>query len=54
MWIPFEAVTAVYPETQSAFLAIKGDEAESFGWTSPPESMTRGESRPASAADRVK
>lgn len=54
MWIPFEAVSAVYPETQSAFLAIKGDEAESFGWTSPPESMTRGESRHKPAADRIK
>lgn len=54
MWIPFEAVTAVYPESQSAFLAIKGDEAESFGWTSPPETMTRGESKHKSPTDRVK
>lgn len=54
MWIPFEAVSAVYPESQSAFLAVKGDEAESFGWTSPPESMTRGEARHKSAADRIK
>ena len=54
MWIPFEAVTAVYPESQSAFLAIKGDEAESFGWTSPPESMTRGEAKHKSPTERVK
>lgn len=54
MWIPFEAVSAVYPETQSAFLAIKGDETEAFGWTSPPESMTRGEAKHKPAADRVK
>lgn len=54
MWIPFEAVSAVYPETRSAFLAIKGDETEAFGWTSPPESMTRGEARHTAAADRVK
>lgn len=54
MWIPFEAVSAVYPESQSAFLAIKGDEAESFGWTSPPETMTRGESKHKTATERVK
>lgn len=54
MWIPFEAVSAVYPETQSAFLAIKGDETEAFGWTSPPESMTRGEAKHKPAADRIK
>ncbi len=54
LWIPFEAVTAVYPETQSAFLAIKGDETEAFGWTSPPETITRGASKHQSAADRIK
>ena len=54
LWIPFEAVSAVYPESQSAFLAIKGDETESFGWTSPPESITRGAPRHQSAADKVK
>jgi hypothetical protein len=54
MWIPFEAVTAVYPESHSVFLAIKGDEAESFGWTSPPETITRGTPRHQSSADKVK
>lgn len=54
LWIPFEAVTAVYPETKSAFLAIKGDETEAFGWTSPPESMTRGSSRHQPPSDRIK
>lgn len=43
MWIPIEAVYAVYPETGSAFLAAKGDEIESFGWNRPPESFRRGE-----------
>jgi hypothetical protein len=41
MWIPVEAVYAVYPETQSAFLAVKGDEIEHFGWNLPPESFRR-------------
>lgn len=54
LWIPFEAVTAVYPETQSAFLAIKGDETEAFGWHTPPESIVRGAPRPHTPADRVK
>lgn len=54
MWIPVEAVTAVYPESQTAFLAIKGDETESFGWTSPPESIMRGEPKHESAVDKVK
>lgn len=54
MWIPFEAVTAVYPETRSAFLAIKGDETEAFGWTTPPESIIRGAPRHQPAADRIK
>ena len=36
MWIPWEAVYAVYPETGSAFLAAKGDEIEHFGWNLPP------------------
>lgn len=39
LWIPIEAVMSVYPETKSAFLAIKGDETEHFGWNVPPESM---------------
>ena len=54
LWIPFEAVTAVYPETRAAFLAIKGDETEALGWTAPPEGMTRGKPKHVSAADRVK
>jgi len=41
MWIPIEAVYAVFPETQSAFLAAKGDEIESFGWNRPPASFRR-------------
>ncbi len=41
MWVPYEAVIAVYPETRSAFLSIKGDETEHFGWTSPPLSVSR-------------
>jgi hypothetical protein len=41
MWVPYEAVIAVYPETQSAFLSIKGDETEHFGWTTPPLSVSR-------------
>lgn len=45
LWIPVEAVTAVYPESRSAFLAIKGDETEAYGWSTPPESVTRGPSR---------
>jgi hypothetical protein len=36
MWIPIEAVSAVYPETRSAFLAIAGDEIEAYGWSNPP------------------
>jgi len=45
LWIPFEAVMSVYPETRSAFLAIKGDETEHFGWNVPPESVRRGPPR---------
>jgi hypothetical protein len=41
LWIPVEAVSAVYPETHSAFLAIKGDETEAFGWNRPPASFSR-------------
>jgi hypothetical protein len=40
MWVPFEAVTEVYPEAQTAFLSIRGDEPESFGWTTPPPSVS--------------
>lgn len=54
MWIPFEAVSSVYPETNSAFLAIKGDETEALGWTAPPQTITRGPAKHESAADRVK
>jgi hypothetical protein len=43
MWIPIEAIYAVYPETSSAFLAAKGDEIEHFGWNLPPESFRRGQ-----------
>ncbi len=39
MWAPIEAVSAVYPETQSAFLAIAGDEIEAYGWHNPPASF---------------
>jgi hypothetical protein len=39
MWIPLEAVSAVYPETRSAFLAIAGDEIEAYGWHNPPASF---------------
>jgi hypothetical protein len=42
MWVPVEAVYAVYPETKSAFLAAKGDEIEHFGWNLPPQSFRRG------------
>jgi hypothetical protein len=45
LWIPFEAVMSVYPESKSAFLAIKGDETEHFGWNVPPESVRRGPAR---------
>ena len=45
LWVPVEAVLSVYPETKSAFLAIKGDETEHFGWNIPPESLRRGEPR---------
>lgn len=54
LWIPFEAVLSVYPETKSVFLAISGDETEALGWTSPPEGMTRGQQKPIPAPDRVK
>lgn len=47
LWIPFEAVMSVYPETKSAFLSIKGDETEHFGWNIPPESVRRGPARGA-------
>ena len=45
LWIPIEAVIAVYPETRSAFLSIKGDETEHFGWDKPPETIRRGPNR---------
>jgi hypothetical protein len=41
LWIPYEAVLAVYPETRSVFLAIKGDETEHFGWDRPPSNLAR-------------
>lgn len=43
LWIPIEAVSGVYPDTRSAFLAIAGDEAETFGWNRPPVSFSRKE-----------
>lgn len=43
LWIPIEAVSGVYPDTRSAFLAIAGDEAETFGWNRPPASFLRKE-----------
>ncbi len=43
LWIPIEAVSGVYPDTRSAFLAIAGDEAETFGWNRPPASFSRKE-----------
>jgi hypothetical protein len=54
LWIPFEAVTSVYPETRAAFLAIKGDETEAFGWDTPPESVSRGPVKHMSAEEKVK
>ena len=41
LWIPIEAVLDVFPETNTAFLAIMGDEAEAFGWDVPPQSFDR-------------
>ena len=41
LWIPVEAVSSVFPETRTAFLAIKGDETEAFGWNRPPSSFSR-------------
>lgn len=43
LWIPIEAVSGVYPDSRSAFLAIAGDEAETFGWNRPPLSFSRTE-----------
>ena len=45
LWVPFEAVLSVYPDTKTAFLAIKGDETEHFGWNIPPENLRRGAPR---------
>ncbi|MGC4108055.1 MAG: hypothetical protein QM753_17165 [Thermomicrobiales bacterium] len=41
MWVPFEAVSEVYPQAKTAFLTIRGDEIESFGWTTPPASASK-------------
>lgn len=41
LWIPIEAVSAVYPESKAAFLAIAGDEAAAFGWDRPPAAFSR-------------
>jgi hypothetical protein len=48
LWIPIEAVMSVYPESRAAFLAIKGDETEHFGWHVPPESIRRAPARKTS------
>lgn len=40
MWVPFEAVSEVYPQARTAFLSIRGDEIEAFGWTAPPQSIS--------------
>lgn len=54
LWIPVEAVSAVYPETTSVFLAVKGDETESFGWNTPPEHLSRGPVQHMTAAEKAK
>lgn len=41
LWIPSEAVSTVYPETRSGFLAISGDEAAALGWNRPPAAFSR-------------
>jgi hypothetical protein len=41
LWIPVEAVVAVYPETHSVFLGIKGDETETYGWNRAPAAFRR-------------
>jgi hypothetical protein len=41
LWIPGEAVSVVYSETESGFLAIAGDEVEFLGWHRPPSSFRR-------------
>ncbi len=41
LWIPIEAVSSVYPETRTAYLAIAGDETEALGWNKPPLSFMR-------------
>lgn len=51
MWVPFEAVTAVYPESKTAILSIRGDETEHFGWNTPPESIRRGPPRHDTSVD---
>lgn len=46
LWIPIEAVFAVYPDSSAVMLAAKGDETEHFGWNRPPESFRRDAVRP--------
>lgn len=41
LWIPLEAVLDVFPQTGAVFLAIKGDETETFGWNRAPEGFHR-------------
>lgn len=43
LWIPIEAVSAVYPDSRSAFLAVAGDEILALGWNRPPMSFARAE-----------
>lgn len=54
LWIPIEAISSVYPESRSVFLAVKGDETEAFGWNTPPETMSRGPVKNMSAEEKVK
>lgn len=54
LWIPVEAVSAVYPETRSVFLAVKGDETEAFGWNTPPENFNRGPAKYMTSEEKVK
>jgi len=39
IWIPVDAVADVYPDTRSAFLAMRGTDPAAYGWTTMPESV---------------
>ena len=41
VWVPIEAVTAVFPDVKTAYLAVAGDETESLGWNLAPASFSR-------------